>query len=161
MQLTDSHTHLDLAKILIFVVYSLNCMGKQSQKENLDHADCWEGNSAQRADRPPKRVGNLRSICYISLVDQQTTSFPKNGQQLPHQRHISIQPIIIPHFSKLANHTLSQRDAPDREAVRRYISSKKTVELSMSTNHSTISFSLSFRFRFFFVSSQTFCHFVI
>jgi hypothetical protein len=31
MPLTDSHTNLDLAKILILVLNSLNCMGKQSR----------------------------------------------------------------------------------------------------------------------------------
>ena len=31
MPLTDSHTNLDFAKILILVLNSLNCVGKQSR----------------------------------------------------------------------------------------------------------------------------------
>ena len=36
-------------------------------KENLDHADCWEGNSARRADRPSKRVGIRVNLLFITF----------------------------------------------------------------------------------------------
>jgi hypothetical protein len=138
MQLTDSHTHLDLAKILIFVVYSLNCMGKQSQKENLDHADCWEGNSAQRADRPPKRVGNLRVNLFFFAPANSFFSqkWPTTATSAPHPHPANHQPPFsanqpITHRASATHLTEKQLHGPvfdrepsvpgsetDREAVR-------------------------------------------
>jgi hypothetical protein len=57
MQLTDSHTNPDVAKILIFVLNSLDCMGEQSQKEYLDHTRLLEGNLAGRSRPNTKNVG--------------------------------------------------------------------------------------------------------
>ena len=59
MQLTDSHTNSDLVKIRIFVLNSLDCMGKQSQKENLDTQIA--GKAIRREE--PTDHQNVSEIC--------------------------------------------------------------------------------------------------
>ena len=109
---SDGVTKSDLTKLLIFVLNSLDCtVWANSHKKRIwITSDCLKEILREEADRPPKTWGE---ISYLSLFDHQTTYFPENGQKLPHQRHISIQPISMnfsPPFQQISqSHTSSHR----------------------------------------------------